>query len=213
MIQVHTQVYSPFFENTYILEDTATATCIIIDPGCYGSSEESRLSRWLERKNLRPVGLWHTHGHLDHVFGSGYLVHAYGLTPRIHPYESPIIESMPEIALRYGLKAKPLPEFQYDLREETPLSFGGVTLKLIHVPGHSPGSLCFYSQEGQWLIGGDTLFEESIGRTDLPLGNHQQLITSIKKKLWPLPDNTIIYPGHGPTTTIGHEKANNPFVQ
>lgn len=212
MIKVHTLVFSPFMENTYVLEDGSTGTCVIIDPGCYGSSEENRLASWLENHKLRPVALWFTHGHLDHVFGSGFVAHAYGLSPRIHALEIPIIESMPAIAMRYGLKAKPLPEFQFDLKEEETLEFGGQTIRLIHVPGHSPGSICFYSAQDQWLIAGDTVFQESIGRTDLPLGNHEQLLSSIKAKLWPLPDATVVYPGHGPSTTIGHEKAFNPFL-
>lgn len=212
MIKVHALVFSPFMENTYVLEDASSNTCVIIDPGCYGTAEENRLAAWLESNKLRPVALWFTHGHLDHVFGSGFVAHAYGLTPRIHALEIPIIESMPAIATHYGLRAKLLPEFQYDLNEGDELEFGGNTIQLIHVPGHSPGSICFYSEKDNWLIAGDTVFMESIGRTDLPLGNHQQLLSSIKAKLWVLPDATVIYPGHGPSTSIGYEKVHNPFL-
>ncbi len=212
MIRVHTQVYSPFMENTYILVDEQNNTCVILDPGCYGSSEEGRITRWIEQEKLRPVGLWHTHGHLDHVFGSGYLAQAFDLRARINPLEKPVLVAMPQIAELYGLKARALPEFDFDLHDGDILQFGGREIKLLWVPGHSPGSICFYCKEDNWLIGGDALFRESIGRTDLPLGNHQQLLDSISQVLWPLPDDTLVYPGHGPVTTIGHEKMHNPFL-
>lgn len=203
--------YNPFQENTYVLYD-GSGECVIIDPGCYFAEEKEELKAFLDSEQLRPVLLLHTHCHIDHVLGNSFIHSTYGLVPQIHPAEQLLLKSAASYGQVYGLMMDPSPEGQETLRDGGIVRFGGTQLLQIHAPGHSPGSICFYHQESGNLIGGDVLFERSIGRTDLPGGDHAQLLQSIRMKLFCLPDTTIVHPGHGEPTRIGFEKSNNPFL-
>ncbi len=211
MLQIHSFTFNPFAENTYLLYDE-TNECVIIDPGCYDAEEEYKLESYIKTKNLKPVACLQTHGHIDHVFGCNFVFEKYGLKPQIHTHESIVMFAAKEYAQMMGLNLKDLPETIISLKDGGSFKFGNATLQMILAPGHSPGSICFYHKESNTLISGDVLFEMSIGRTDLPLGDSVALINSINEKLFPLPEETIVYPGHGPSTTIGNEKANNPFL-
>jgi glyoxylase-like metal-dependent hydrolase (beta-lactamase superfamily II) len=208
VIQIFT--FNVFQENTYILYDD-TKECIIIDPGCYTQAERDKLSHFIKHKGLKPVRLINTHCHLDHVFGNPFVVETYGLGLEIHPNEVPILQNVAWAGQRFGVPVPKQPEPTAFIQENDMICFGNTCLKTILAPGHSPGSLCFYDEKQGYLIGGDVLFYESIGRTDLPMGNHQDLLQSIQHKLFVLPAETIVYSGHGGKTTIGHEKKYNPF--
>jgi len=211
MITVKIFTFNAYSENTYVLYDE-TSACVIIDPGMYEGFEQNELASFIRQQNLKPVLLLNTHCHLDHVFGNKFVFDTYGLKPKFHIGELPILEAVPGYAPSMGFghyEVSPLPdEF---LTETGVITFGNSKLELIFAPGHSPAHLCFYSKEDHLLIGGDVLFYGSIGRSDLPGGNHQQLIQNISDKLFVLPDETKVYPGHGPVTTIGFEKEHNPF--
>ena len=212
MLSIETFTFNPFQENTYVLYNEK-ANAIIIDPGTYFPAEFQTLKDFILRRGLQPVQLINTHCHLDHVFGNQLVAETYNLTPKIHPLEEELHQMSGAISNQYGLDFKQYKgEFLY-LNEGDQLSLDEDQLSVILVPGHSPGSLAFYCKEQNFVISGDALFKESIGRTDLPKGNHEQLLHSIKEKLFTLPTNTTVYPGHGPKTTIEHELANNPFVQ
>ena len=205
--------FSPFQENTYVVYDE-TKECVIIDPGCYGPDEERELQRFVENAQLRPVRLLNTHGHLDHIFGNAFVSETYGLPVETHRGELPVYAAAPQVALQYGIpfpKPSPTPTVFHEAGDT--LTFGRTTFEVILAPGHSPASIAFYCRAADLLLGGDVLFRESIGRTDLPGGNHATLLHSIRTQFYPLPDATVVYPGHGPETTIGYEKRRNPFVQ
>lgn len=211
MIKIKTFTFNPFQENTYVVSDE-TGQCIIFDPGCYDSHEETILSEYINHEKLKPVMLTNTHAHIDHVFGNHFIFSKYGLKPHLHQLELSILENMENVGRMYGVNATASPSPEGFLDENQPVKFGNSTLELIFAPGHSPGSLCFYNKESKNLIAGDVLFQLSIGRTDLPGGNHADLIASITEKLMKLPDDVVVHPGHGPTTTIGFERKNNPFI-
>lgn len=202
---------NPFRENTYVLYDE-TKQCVIIDPGCYDPSEERILSGFIEEQQLNPVALLNTHCHIDHIFGNHFVASRYKLIPQIHPMEKAILASATMVGEMYGLEVTPSPEAETTLADNGIYTFGNTTLKMLLVPGHSPGSICFYHEPSKQIIGGDVLFQESIGRTDLPGGDMQTLLRSIKDKLFVLPDDVTVFPGHGGPTTIGHEKSYNPFL-
>ena len=211
MITVKTFTFNAYSENTYLLFDE-TRECVIIDPGMYDASEQNELASFIKSNGLKPVLLLNTHCHVDHVFGNKFIFDTYGLKPQFNEGELPIISAIPGYAPSMGFthyELSPLPDVF--LPQTGTVSFGSSSLDLIFAPGHSPAHLCFYSMEDHILMGGDVLFYGSIGRTDLPGGNHQQLIENISTKLFVLPDETIVYPGHGPATSIGFEKQHNPF--
>ena len=204
--------FNPFQENTYILYDD-TRECVIFDPGCYENSEKLELDNFIAANNLKPVRLINTHCHIDHVFGNAFVAKRYGLELEIHKGELPVLKSCARVGEMYGIpypEESPLPG-KY-IEEGEVISFGNSELEAIFTPGHSPASLSFFCREEKILIAGDVLFRESIGRTDLPGGDHATLIKSIKEKLLPLGDDVKVYPGHGPETTIGWEKVRNPFL-
>ncbi|MFL5753031.1 MAG: MBL fold metallo-hydrolase [Bacteroidia bacterium] len=211
-MKVQYLTFGPFQENTYVLSDE-TNECVIIDPGCYGSGEQQDLKRLIEDNGLKPVHLLNTHCHVDHVAGNLFVYETYGLKPQIHKNDLPVLNSQQRVSEMYGLPCElsPLPEAFFD--EGDKISFGNTELEVIFTPGHAPGHVVFYHKAQGILINGDVLFRGSIGRTDLPLGDHDTLIRSIKTKLFVLPDDTVVYTGHGPETTIGMEKKSNPFLQ
>lgn len=211
MISIHSLIFGPFQENTYILYDD-TNECIIIDPGCYENAERTALANFIETKQLKPVKLINTHCHLDHVFGNGFISGKYDLNPEINKLDKQVLDTYQMTARLYGLNADPSPQPLVYLNEGDKIKFGKSELEILCTPGHSPGSITLYNQEQKFMIVGDVLFYGSIGRTDLPGGDYQTLINSIKNKLLPLGDDYIVYNGHGPSTTIGFERMNNPFL-
>lgn len=211
MISIKSFIFGPFQENTYVLYDE-TKECIIIDPGCYDNRERAELAGFIEENKLKPVKLINTHCHLDHVFGNGFVADTYTLKLEINKQDQPVLDSYLMSAKMYGLNAAPSPQPSVFLNEGDIISFGNSTLEILFTPGHSPGSITFYNREQQVMIAGDVLFYGSIGRSDLPGGNSATLISSIKNKLIPLGDNYTVYSGHGPSTTIGFERMNNPFL-
>ncbi|MGY3054261.1 hydroxyacylglutathione hydrolase [Pedobacter sp. UYEF25] len=211
MIAIKTFTFNAYSENTYVLYDE-TKDCVIIDPGMYDGSEQNELAAFVKQQLLKPVLLLNTHCHLDHVFGNRFIFDTYGLKPQFNRGELEILHAIPGYAPQIGFTNYQLsPEPDVFLSETGTITFGASSLALIFAPGHSPAHLCFYSEADQFLIGGDVLFRGTIGRTDLPGGDHNQLINNIKSKLFLLPDDCKVYPGHGPVTTIGFEKTNNPF--
>jgi hydroxyacylglutathione hydrolase len=211
MFNVKVFIFNPVQENTYLLYNEKKA-CIIIDPGCYYEDERESVTGFLRTQQLKPSLLLNTHCHLDHVFGNKYIHDEFGLSLHIHPNEKALLDYAPTSGLMWDL---PFDNYQGPIEYLQPgqsIKLGEDVLEIIFTPGHSPGSVSFYCPNQEFVIAGDVLFRESIGRTDLPGGDFDVLADSIKKQLYRLPDNTIVYPGHGPQTSIGYEKANNPFV-
>jgi hydroxyacylglutathione hydrolase len=211
MVNVDFFSFNPFQENTYILSDE-TGECIIIDPGCYTSSEKNELKSFITSKNLRPVYLINTHSHLDHVLGNNFVHSTWNLLPILHKIELPGLLGVPAYAHIYGINAEPSPEPLEFLNEGDQIKFGNSELEVLYTPGHSAGHVTLVNNKQKFMISGDVLFLGSIGRTDLPGGDYDTLITTIKNKLLPLGDDYKVYPGHGPETTIGYERKNNPFL-
>ncbi|MBL7922662.1 MAG: MBL fold metallo-hydrolase [Bacteroidia bacterium] len=203
--------FNPFQENTYVLNDES-GECVIIDPGCYDPEEKEELHQYILEKGLKPVRLLNTHCHIDHVLGNKFIADTFGLQPEIHPLEQPLLSAGPQYGKMYGIFMEPSPAGMETLQEGGEIRFGNSILQLIHAPGHSPGSICFYHAASQSLIGGDVLFEMSIGRSDLPGGDHDTLLRSIREKLFVLPGETVVHPGHGGETSIAFEQKNNPFL-
>ena len=212
MVQIKSFAFNPYQENTYILFDESLE-CVIIDPGMYSGDEQNEFLKFIAHNDLKPVLLLNTHCHIDHVLGNKFIFDTYGLLPQFHKGEEMVLNSIVTYAPRMGIayEVSPLPEVF--LPESGTVKFGNSELELIFAPGHSPAHLCFYNKDEHFLIGGDVLFYQSIGRTDLPGGDHAQLLRNIKEKLFTLPDDCRVYPGHGPSTSIGFEKQHNPFLR
>ena len=211
MITVKQFTFSPVQENTYVVYNDELEACII-DPGGYYPNERNQLKELVKNTGLTPKYLLNTHCHLDHVFGNKFIHDTYGLTLHLHPLEEKVLSFAPASGEMWGLPFENYQGAFVFLNEGDLLTLGTEVFKILLTPGHSPGSICFYHEKQKILIGGDVLFRESIGRTDLPGGNHATLLNSIRQKLFILPDDVVVYPGHGPDTTIGYEKINNPFV-
>ncbi len=212
MLKIKSFEFSPIQENTYILYNEFN-DCIIIDPGCYFDAEKEELVAYLSTNNLTPKMLVNTHCHLDHVFGNKFISEKYNLTLQLHENEKAVLAFAPTSGLMYSM---PFDNYKGDfimLNAGDTISLGSDELKVLLVPGHSPGSLAFYCAEDKFVISGDALFKNSVGRSDLPGGNHEQLIKSIKDNLLTLPHDTVVYSGHGPATTVDAEKKNNPYLQ
>lgn len=212
MLQIQAFTFNPFSENTYLLSD-ADKNCWIIDPGMSNAREWGQLSQAIESQGLRPQAIFNTHAHIDHILGIPVLTEKYNIPFALHPLDSPVLMGAGASALMFGIGSFMPPIVTQHLSEEIPLQLGEHTLKVLLTPGHSPGSVCFYNEKDGWLIGGDVLFNGSVGRTDLPGGHTETLMESIRTQLYTLPDEVVVYPGHGPSTTIGAEKKSNPFVR
>ncbi|MEZ4910578.1 MAG: MBL fold metallo-hydrolase [Saprospiraceae bacterium] len=210
MAHVKSFVFNDFSENTYIVYDE-TNECIIIDPGCCNSSEEKELSQFISDNNLNPTHLINTHCHIDHILGNNYIHHLYQLPLEAHKNEKIVLESGTQIAMMYGISYSESPPISVFLQEGKTVEFGNTILDIIETPGHSPASISLYSRKDGFVISGDVLFQGSIGRTDLPGGNFDILISMITQKLFTMPAETKVYSGHGPVTTIGQEMRTNPF--
>ncbi|MBB3057007.1 MBL fold metallo-hydrolase [Mucilaginibacter gotjawali] len=211
MAQIQSFTNNPYQENTYILYDES-GECAIIDPGMDTAREQNVVVNFIRDNHLKPVLLLNTHCHIDHVLGNKFIFDQYGLKPKFHEGELPVLEAVVAYAPMMGIRYEVSPVPDEYLSEKGTIKFGNTELQLIFAPGHSPAHLCFYDKEGNQLVGGDVLFRGSIGRTDLPGGNFSQLMDNIEHKLFTLPDDCIVYPGHGPETTIGYEKQTNPFL-
>jgi glyoxylase-like metal-dependent hydrolase (beta-lactamase superfamily II) len=212
MIHVKVFTFSPIQENTYVLYNDARKA-IIIDPGCYTSAEQETLKNFIKDTELKPIQLLNTHCHLDHVFGNDWVHSTYGLELYIHPNEEKVLAFAPKSGDTYGLPFINYNGALHFLQDGESVFLGEDELKIRLAPGHSPGSICFYNENQGFVIGGDVLFYQSIGRTDIPYGDSETLIQSIREQLFTLPDETIVYAGHGRSTKIGLEKQNNPFLQ
>jgi glyoxylase-like metal-dependent hydrolase (beta-lactamase superfamily II) len=211
MLQIKQFTFSPMAENTYVLYNEGKEACII-DPGCYFPEEFTGLETFIAAEGLQVKEILLTHAHLDHVFGLKRMVETYGLTPWMHPDEQPVLDRGPQMGIMYGV---PFPAYTGPtraLQAGGELILGADKLKVLPAPGHSPGHVCYYCEAQGFVIGGDVLFQRSIGRTDLPGGDHQTLLNSIRTQLFTLPDETRVYSGHGPYTTVGEEKQFNPFL-
>ena len=211
MFIVKAFTFSPVQENTYVIYNEQ-GHAFIIDPGCYFDEEREELARFLNQNKLTPVKLLNTHCHLDHVFGNKWVHTQYGLELHLHPNEKQVLDYAPASGLMWNLPFDNYNGPLHWLNEGDEILLDTDKLKVLYAPGHAPGHVCFYCEAQGFVIGGDVLFRASIGRTDLPGGNHETLLNSIRTQLFVLPDETIVYSGHGQPTTIGYEKKYNPFL-
>ena len=209
---LHRLTFNPFQENTYVLAG-ASGRAVVVDPGMSDRAEREEFDAFLRERGLELEACWLTHAHIDHVLGVPHVYDAYGLRPRLHPRERPVYEANAQVASMYGMALAPLPDPLYELADDAVAEGAGHALRQLLAPGHSPGSVCFYQEDAGLLLGGDVLFRESIGRTDLPGGDHDTLLRSVRERVYALPGATTVWPGHGPQTTVAHERANNPFVR
>ncbi len=211
MITVNTLTFNPFQENTYVLSDE-TGECIIVDPGCFDERERQELKGLVDGRGLKPVRLINTHCHIDHVLGNRFVQDTWKLQLEVHFMDVPLLRAVSQYGSEFGIDCEPSKEPFALLNEGDAVAFGHSTLHILHAPGHSPGSLCLYGEADGFVVAGDVLFRLSIGRTDLPGGDYDTLIRSIREKLFALPGGVTVYPGHGPETTIAYELENNPFL-
>jgi hydroxyacylglutathione hydrolase len=209
-MEIFRLVYSPIEVNAYVLAEK-DGKCAVIDCGCFNEAEFRRFTGFLEKKSLQPVLLLNTHCHFDHIFGNRMFLEKYKLGAFCHQGDENNRRNSRQYAMFFGLTMETPPEPAGMIEDGQIISFGTVNLKALHVPGHSPGSLAFYTEEDKVVFTGDALFAGSIGRTDIPGGNFKTLINSIKSRLFVLPPETIVYPGHGESTTIGEEMKSNPY--
>lgn len=212
-MRVHCLPFNPFAENTYVLADPVTRQCAVVDPGCSNPAEQATLRRFIEAEGLTPTALLLTHSHIDHVLGLDFVARTWHLTAQQHPLDQATLRAIPIYAGNYGFPQVALPEETAALTVPGTMTFGALTLEVRFTPGHAPGHVVFYHAPTAQLIGGDVLFQGSVGRTDLPGGNFATLDRAIREQLYTLPDATTVFPGHGPTTTIGQERRTNPFVK
>jgi hydroxyacylglutathione hydrolase len=211
MITIKLFVFNPFQVNTYVLSDE-TGECIVVDAACYTANEKSSLDQYIKTQGLKPVKLVNTHCHVDHVLGMRHMVDKYATGVEVHENDIKLLTGAQKHGIIFGFDVEEPPLVTEYLAEGKDVTFGNSVLKTLHVPGHSPGSIAFYNPDQQFIITGDVLFKGSIGRTDLPDGNYDQLMKSIYQKLMVLPPETDVLPGHGPFTTIHEEALNNPFL-
>lgn len=211
MLNIKTFVFNPFMQNTFVLYDE-TKEAVIIDCGCLYENEQNELKQFVANNDLTIKYLLNTHLHLDHQFGNAFAATTFGILPIAHKNDEKLIDNITSQAMMFGIPQKvEAQKLGGYIAEGDEICFGNTILQAIFVPGHSAGSICFYSAKDKVLIAGDVLFAGSIGRTDLPGGDFAQLTEGIRQKLFILPPDTTVYPGHGPTTTIGNEIKSNPF--
>ena len=211
MAAIASFTFSPFAENTYVIWDDSQE-CVIVDPGCHSTAEQDELTRFIADKKLTPVRLLLTHAHLDHVFGCAFVAEKYGLKVEGHRGEQIVLDHAPQAASMYGVPFAPSPPIEVFHDEGDQVTFGDTTLDVLFTPGHSPASICFHNKADRWVVCGDVIFQGSIGRTDLPGGDGETLMKSIFDKVLTLPGETVLYPGHMGSTSVGAEKESNPFV-
>ncbi|MDF1575344.1 MAG: MBL fold metallo-hydrolase [Bacteroidales bacterium] len=211
MLRIESLVFNAFQVNTYlIIHDNGE--CLVIDPSFYSPEEVRNFDQFIIKQKLQVIGQLNTHCHVDHVLGLQHMQTAYKCPLRAHPEEANLLINAPLMGDMFGLQVEALSGIESPILNDESITIGDTFLKAIHVPGHSPGSLSFYSPEGGFVVTGDALFQGSIGRTDLPGGDYDTLIRSIRNNLLSLPGETTVYPGHGAPTSIGEEAINNPFL-
>jgi len=211
MIQIKTFYFNELRTCCYLLWDE-TKEAIVIDPGCFSQSEQTRLKKFVDQEGLIFKYMVNTHAHFDHIMGNAFVCTWWGIKTYIHPDEQLMLEHADTHSRMFGMGIEKPPVDTLPLYEHEPLCFGSSALQVLATPGHTPGGICLYAPDEGFVITGDTLFAGSIGRTDLPGGDYDQLINSIHKKLFPLNPSVRVLPGHGPETTMGHERAHNPFL-
>ena len=211
MLHVASFTFNPFQENTYVVHDGSQA--ILFDPGCWNTAEERELEAWFTHNAITPTRLVLTHAHIDHVLGCAWVHKKYGMLPELHRADLPLLQAAPRQGQLYGVHCEPSPEPAHFIEPGDVLRLGNEELKVLFVPGHAPGHIALFSEEHRFVIAGDVLFRDSIGRTDLPGGDTDTLLRSIREQLFPLGDDVVVYCGHGPETTIGRERQKNPFLK
>ena len=212
MIKIQTFVFNSFQVNSYILQDES-GECVIIDAACHEIREKQAIKEFIKKNSLKLVRNLNTHCHVDHIFGNGFIAETFGIGPEYHETSVPFLTRAQEIAGSFGYPMIEIPAPARYLNDNEKITFGTSVLEVLYTPGHADGSVCFYNKAQGFVITGDVIFRDTIGRTDLPTGNFDLLMKSIREKIFTLPDETIIYPGHGPETTVGYEKQNNPFIR
>jgi hydroxyacylglutathione hydrolase len=211
MVKVEKFVVNPLQENTFVISDE-TGECIIVDPGFYFKEEQVEIKEYLSNNSLKPVYIANTHCHFDHIMGVEFIRQYYHIPFKVHRDDAFLVEKAVEQGQMFGFELEPVQIPDSFFEEGDELRFGNTYFRIIHIPGHSPGHTVFYFESNNFIIAGDVLFYGSIGRTDLPGGDYYSLISNIRNKLFQLPDNTKVYCGHGPETTIKNEKTFNPFL-
>jgi hydroxyacylglutathione hydrolase len=211
MINIEHFIFNELEVNSFVLSDDS-GSCIIIDPGCKIPVQQQKLKDYINSRRLQPTAIVLTHGHFDHVAGTGWAKHEFGCPLVMHRDDLFLVKGAVQHASLFGIRLEEPPAPDRFIEEGETVTFGEAAVSVLHVPGHSPGSICLYSEKDNLLVCGDVLFNGSIGRTDLFGGNHEQLIRGIREKLLVLPPETVVWPGHGPSTTIGSESVTNPFL-
>ena len=212
MVTIKKFIFNPFQVNSYLIYDE-TLECVLVDASCYEEKEKKELKSFLAKHKLTLVKNISTHCHIDHILGNTFVAENFGVYPEYHEESVPFFLTAKEIGNSFGFALEDFPPPEGFIQNGDIISFGNNQLRVIYTPGHAAGSICLYHEKEGFVMTGDVLFKETIGRTDLPSGNFNLLMRSIREKLFALPDETIIYPGHGPETTIGYEKANNSFIR
>lgn len=210
MAHIQKFTFNPFQENTWVLSTGGQA--IVVDPGCSDTAEEHVLEGYLAENGLTPVRLVLTHAHIDHVLGCAWMHKRYGLLPEMHRADLPLLEAAPRQGQLYGVPCAPSPLPERFITPGEVMELGATRFEVLFVPGHAPGHIALFDKAGGHVISGDVLFQRSVGRTDLPGGDVETLVKSIREVLFPLGDEVVVHSGHGPDTTIGEERRNNPYV-
>lgn len=211
MIQVKTFVFNPFQENTYVVYNESRE-CLIFDPGCYFKEEQEKLIGFISEHQLKPTCIVHTHGHVDHALGVNVIKDRFKIEAVMHADDLEVLRRSSDFGANIGIEVDQPSDPERFIQEGETLQLGNAVFEVIHVPGHSPGSVAMLNKEDKIVFVGDVLFKQGIGRTDLMGGDFDTLLASIRKKLFTLDEKVVVYPGHGEPTTIGEEKRENPFV-
>lgn len=211
MLKLQSAVFNAFQENTYLLSNES-GSCWIIDPGMSTPDEVAAMTSYIRDNKFTPRGIINTHAHIDHILGVNAMVAEYAIPFALHPLEAPVLAAAKGSAVMFGMELEKIPQPDQVLQHGQRLDLEGDVIEVRLSPGHSPGSVVLYHEAGGWAVGGDVLFAGSIGRTDLPGGDHTTLLNSIHAQVFTLPDETVVHPGHGPATTVGREKQTNPFL-
>lgn len=213
MLRIKRFVTNMVAENCYIISDES-GEAVIIDCGAYDQGHEAAIADYISERQLKPVRQIYTHAHFDHIFGCGFLEEHYHIAPECHEADAPLYNNMDGQCKMFlgSANLHRMPALGGLLKEGDTVCFGTHALQVLHTPGHTPGGICFYEAQEKVLFSGDSLFSMSIGRTDFPGGNYEELVANLRKKILSLPDDVKVYPGHGGTTTVGDERNNNPYL-
>jgi hydroxyacylglutathione hydrolase len=211
MILIEKFIFNDFQVNTFILSDE-TRECLIVDPGCFTIGEKSNLKKYCRNNKLKPVKIINTHCHIDHILGNAFVSENFNIPTAAHKDDQFLLDGVVEYGQMFGFMVERPPDINEYIEDNSIVKFGRSELSILHVPGHSKGSIALYSPDQKFIISGDVLFYGSIGRTDLPGGDYDTLINSIKTKILTLPADVTVLPGHGPSTTVKTETESNPFL-